>query len=229
MAKKKESTDIGFENVENVLSKTEKYIEENQKSLTVIVLAIAAIIAGYLGYKKLFLEPTEIETQSEMFVAEQYFERDSFQLALDGDGSYLGFIDIIDEYGITKSANLAKYYAGICYLKLGEYEEAIEQLKKFDSDDVMVATISLGAIGDAYVELGETEEGVEYYMKAAGRKPNDFTSSMFLMKAGLVYEELGDYKKALEVYERIEKEFPKSEESRDIEKHITSAKLKLGK
>jgi len=89
MAKKKESKEIGFENVENVLSKTEKYIEENQKSLTIIVLAIALIIAGYLGYKKLFLEPTEIEAQSEMFIAEKYFERDSFRLALDGDGSYL--------------------------------------------------------------------------------------------------------------------------------------------
>ena len=229
MAKKKETTDIGFENVENVLSKTEKYIEENQKSLTIIVLAIALIIAGYLGYKKLFLEPTESEAQSEMFVAEQYFESDSFRIALEGDGSYLGFIDIIDEYGITKSANLAKYYAGICYFKLGEYEEAIEQLKKFDSDDVIIATIALGAIGDAYIEMGELEEGVEYYLKAVRRKPNDFTSSLFLKKAGLVYEELGNYSKSLELYERIEKEFPKSEESRDIEKFITGARLKIGK
>lgn len=227
MAKKKDSTDIGFENVENVLSKTEKYIEENQKSLTIIVLVIAVIIAGYLGYKKLFLEPTEIEAQSEMFVAEHYFERDSFLLALEGDGSYLGFIDIIDEYGITKSANLAKYYAGICYLKLGEYEESIEQLKKFDSDDVIVATIAMGAIGDAYIELGEKEKGIDYYLKAARRKPNDFTSSLFMKKAAFVYEELGEYDKALELYESIASEFPKSEESRDIEKHITSAKLKM--
>jgi tetratricopeptide (TPR) repeat protein len=227
MAKKKDSTNIGFENVENALSKTEKYIEENQKSLTIIVLVIAVIIAGYLGYKKLFLEPTEIEAQSEMFVAEQYFEKDSFILALEGDGSYLGFIDIIDEYGITKSANLAKYYAGICYLKLGEYEESIELLKKFDSDDVIVATIAMGAIGDAYIELGELEKGIEYYLKAARRKPNDFTSSLFLKKAALVYEELGEYHKALELYKTIASEFPKSEESRDIEKYITSARLKM--
>jgi len=133
----------------------------------------------------------------------------------------------MDEYGITKSANLAKYYAGICYYKLGEYEDAIEQLKKFDSDDIMVATIALGAIGDAYVELGEIDEGIEYYLKAAERKPNDFTSSLFLKKAGLMYEEQGNFKKALEAYEKIEKEFPRSEESRDIEKFITSARLKL--
>ncbi|UCH14344.1 MAG: tetratricopeptide repeat protein [Bacteroidales bacterium] len=227
MAKKKKPSDHGLENVENVLSKTERYIEENQKSLTIIVIVIAVIIGGYLGYKKLFLAPTELEAQSEMYVAEKYFEADSFRLALEGDGSYLGFIDIIDEYGITKCANLAKYYAGVCHLKLGEYEDAIEYLKKFDSDDVLVASIALGAIGDAYVELGELEEGVEFYLKAAERKKNDFTSAVFLKKAGLVYEELGDYKKALELYEKIENQFPKSEESRDIEKYITGMKIKL--
>jgi len=227
MAKKKKTTDHGLENVENVLSKTEKYIEENQKSLTIIVIVIAAIIAGYLGYKKLFLAPAELEAQSEMYVAEKYFETDSFRLALEGDGSYLGFIDIIDEYGITKCANLAKYYAGICYLKLGEYEEAIDNLKKFDSDDVLVGSVAMGAIGDAYIELGQLEEGLEFYLKAAERKKNDFTSAVYLKKAGLVYEELGDYKKALEVYEKIESQFPKSEESRDIEKYITSVKIKI--
>jgi tetratricopeptide (TPR) repeat protein len=227
MAKKKTSTDIGFENVENVLSKTEKYIEENQKSLTIIVLVIALITGAYLGYKKLYLAPTELEAQSEMYVAEKYFENDSFRLALEGDGSYMGFIDIIDEYGITKCANLANYYAGICYFKLGEYGEAIECLKKFESDDIMVATVAVGAIGDSYVELGELEKAVEFYMKAAERKKNDFTSALFLKKAGMVYEELDNYKKALEVYERIETQFPKSEESRDIEKYITRVKLKI--
>jgi tetratricopeptide (TPR) repeat protein len=227
MAKKKTSTDIGFENVENVLSKTEKYIEENQKSLTIIVLVIALITGAYLGYKKLYLAPTELEAQSEMYVAEKYFEKDSFRLALEGDGSYMGFIDIIDEYGITKCANLANYYAGICYFKLGEYEEAIECLKKFESDDIMVETVAMGAIGDSYVELGELEKAVEFYMKAAERKKNDFTSALFLKKAGIVYEELNNYKKALEVYERIETQFPKSEESRDMEKYITRVKLKI--
>jgi len=227
MAKKKTSADISFENVENVLSKTEKYIEENQKSLTIIVLVIALITGAYLGYKKLYLAPTELEAQSEMYVAEKYFEKDSFRLALEGDGSYMGFIDIIDEYGITKCANLANYYAGICYFKLGEYEEAIECLKKFESDDIMVETVAMGAIGDSYVELRELEKAVEFYMKAAERKKNDFTSALFLKKAGMVYEELDNYKKALEVYERIETQFPKSEESRDIEKYITRVKLKI--
>ena len=127
--KRKDVNDTGFESVENALSKTEQYIEENQRSLTIIVSVIAVIIAIYLGYKKFYLAPTEKEAQAEMYMAEKYFEADSFRLALEGDGSYLGFLDIIDEYGITKSANLAHYYTGICFLRMGDFESAIEELK----------------------------------------------------------------------------------------------------
>ncbi len=224
--KRKDVNDTGFENVENALSKTEQYIEENQRSLTIIVSVIAVIIAIYLGYKKFYLAPTEKEAEEEMYMAEKYFEADSFKLALEGDGNYLGFLDIIDEYGITKSANLAHYYAGICFLRMGDFESAIKELKKFDSNDVMVATVALGAIGDAYVELGELDEALSFYTKAASRKKNDFTTPIYLKKTGLVYEELGEYRKAIQMYESIEKEYPDSQEAFDIEKYITAARVR---
>lgn len=228
MSKKKiDHTEARIESVENALSRTEQYIEENQKSLTIIVVAIAIIVGGYLGYKKLYLAPAENETQKQMFVAEQYFEKDSFNLALQGDGSNLGFLDIIDEYGITKSANLAHYYAGISYLHLGKFENAIEYLKKFDVNDKLVSSVALGAIGDAYVELGQLDEGTDFYLKAADNNENDFTSAIYLMKAGLVYEKQGNYNKALEVYQKIKRDFPQSDEARDIGKYITEVKIKL--
>ncbi len=224
--KKKDASDTRFESVENALSKTEQYIEENQKSLTIIVSVIAVIVAVYLGYKRFYLAPAEKEAQAEMYMAEKYFETDSFRLALEGDGSYLGFIDIIDEYGVTKSANLAHYYAGICYLRMGDYESAIEELKKFDANDVMIATIALGAIGDAYVELGELKEGLSFYIKAAARKKNAFTTPIYMKKAGLLYEEMGEFDKAIQMYESIEKEYPESQEAFDIDKYITAARIK---
>lgn len=229
MAKTKNEVPEGnkLESVENALSRTEQYIEENQKSLTIIVIAIAVIIAVYLGYKKFYLAPAEKNAQEEMFMAEKYFELDSFQLALDGDGSYLGFLDIINEYSVTKSANLSHYYAGVSYLRLGQYEDAIKHLKKFDSNDILVSTIALGAIGDAYVELGELDEAVSFFVKAAERKKNEFTSPIYLKKAGLVYENIGDLNKALDVYEKIEKLYPKSEEASDIQKYISKVKVKL--
>ena len=228
MSKKKSEEHIsGFETVENALSKTEQYIEENKKSLTIIVTVIILVVGGYLLYTRVLLSPKEIEAQSQMFRAEQYFEQDSFRLALEGDGDALGFIDIIDEYGITKSANLANYYAGISYLRLGEYDDAIEYLKKFDANDKLVSVIALGALGDAYVETGDYNEAVALFEKAANKNKNDFTSAIYLKKAGLVYEALENYSKAISMYEKIKTLYPESDEANDIDKYIQAAKMKL--
>jgi tetratricopeptide (TPR) repeat protein len=227
MNKKIEENGTGFQSVENALSRTEQYIEENQKSLSIIILAIVVVVGGYLGYKKFYLEPTNKEAQSAMYVSEQYFEKDSFRLALNGDGANYGFLDIIDEYGITHAANLARYYAGICYMRTGQYEDAIENLEKFDAEDIMIATVALGAIGDCYVELNNYEKAASFYLKAGQRKKNAFTSPIYLRKAGMVFEDLKKYDKALKAYETIKKDYPTSEEGKAIEKYITALKIKM--
>ncbi|MFW6222295.1 MAG: hypothetical protein ACOC3T_01655, partial [Bacteroidota bacterium] len=153
MANKKKQTHDSFEGVESVLTRTEQYIEDNQKSLTIILLVIFILFGGYYGYKKLYLAPRETEAREQMFVAENYFRSDSFRLALQGDGNNYGFEDIIDEYGLTKSSNLSQYYKGISELHLGNYEAAIESLKDFDVNDEIIGALSLGAIGDAYLQM----------------------------------------------------------------------------
>ena len=225
MSKKKETHQDQFESVENALSRTEHYIEENQKSLTIIVIAIIVIVGGYLGYKRFVMTPKETEAKSQMWMAERYFASDSFNLALNGDGNYLGFLDIIDEYGITKSANLAYYYSGISYLRLGQYEKAIEYLKQFESDDEMVAPIAYGAMGDAYMELGNKEDALLFYNKAVNVSANNFTTPIYLMKVAFVQKQNGDYKKALETYQKIEKEYPNTTEGRQIDKYIAQVKV----
>ena len=224
--KQKDSAESGFESVENALSRTEKYIEENQKSLLIIVAAIIVIIGGYIGYRRFLVAPKEKEAQAQIFVAEQYFQRDSFNLALQGDGNNLGLLDIIDDYGITKTANLAQYYAGISYLRLGQYEDAIDHLKQFDSDDNMIAPIALGAIGDAYSELEDYDEAIDFYMKAAHFGKNEFITPIYLMKAGLLYEENEKYGKAVEVYKKIKTDYVNTSEGRQIDKYISRASTK---
>lgn len=211
----------GVETVDTVLSRTEQYIEDNQKSLTIIVGAIALVVALYLGYKKFYLAPMELEASSQMFGAEQYFAKDSFNLALYGDGNHAGFLDIIDDYGLTNPGNLSHYYAGICYLHMDEFEEAIKHLKKFDSKDIIVSSIAYGAIGDAYVELEEYEKAIDFYEKAADKNENQFSTPIYLKKAGLAYEKIGDYDKALKSYKQIEKEYPETQEGRTIAPYIT--------
>jgi tetratricopeptide (TPR) repeat protein len=228
MSKKNlEEHSTGFETVEHALSKTEQYIEENKKSLTIIVIVIAIVVGGYLLYNRIILGPKEIEAQSQIFRAEQYFEQDSFRLALEGDGDALGFIDVIDEYGITKTANLAHYYAGISYLHLGQYEDAIKQLKQFDSNDKLVSIVAFGVLGDTYVEIGDYAEAITFFEKAANKNKNDLTSPIYLKKAALAYEALKEYSKAISSYEKIQKQYPKSDEARDIDKYIQAAKMKI--
>ncbi len=228
MSKKKKTHDeSGFESVEHALTRTEQYVEENKKSLSIILAVILGIVGVYLAYNKFLLEPKENEAQAQIFRAEQYFERDSFLLALEGDGDAYGFLDIIDEYGFTNTANLAQYYAGICYLRLNEYEDAIEHLKKFDSNDKIVSLIAMGAIGDAYVDLDNLDEAISFYEEATSKHKNEFITAIYLKKLGLVYEETDNYKKALAAYEKIKKEFPNSEEAKDIDKYIQAAKMKL--
>lgn len=224
--KKESSAEQKVESIESALTKTERYIEENRKSLSIIFGGILAIVLIYVAFTKLYLGPREKKAINQMYVAEQYFEKDSFKLALNGNGVYPGFLEIIDDYGFTKAANLAKLYAGISYLHLGDYNKAITYLEKFDSDDKIISNIALGGIGDAYSELGKNDDAVKYYLRAADNVKNDLTSPIYLMRAGILLEQKGDYKKAVDVYTRIEKEFSKSAEARDIEKYITRAEIK---
>jgi tetratricopeptide (TPR) repeat protein len=222
----KEVTPDKFESIENALTRTEHYIEENQKSLTIIVGAVIVAVGIYFAFTKLYLKPREDEAQKQMFVAERFFQKDSFNVALNGSGSYPGFLQIIDDYSFTKSANLAHYYAGMCYKNTGKYSEAIDFLKKFDSNDQILSNIALGAIGDCYAELGDADEAVKYYKRAAKNVKNDFTSPIYLMRAGILLEEKGQYEKALEVYQTLQSEYSKTYEGSQVEKYITRVKLK---
>ena len=228
MAKKVDNTEEKIQVVEDVLGKSEQFIEKNQLLLTIIIGALIVIVLGYFGFQKFYLAPREKEAQSQMFMAQKYFEQDSLKLALNGDGNYLGFLNIIDDYGMTNAANLSHYYAGMIYLKKGDFNNAIEQLKKFKSKDEFVGPMATGAIGDAYMEQNNTEKAIEYYLKAADQQKNDLTSPQFLLKAGWACETAAKFDKAAEAYVRIQKEFPKSMESRDIEKYIARANT-LGK
>jgi len=220
---KKEEANLS--ELENALTKTEIVLQNHQKQITTVVAIIIVVVVGYIGFKKFYIQPKEKSAQSQMFMAEQYFEKDSFNLAINGDGNYLGFIDIIDKYGITKSAKLANYYAGISYLNLGNYQEAVNYLNKFSSEDLLLTPVCEGAKGDAYLEMNKNKKALSCYKKAISYK-NDFTAPIYLMKAALVYESEGNNKKALEAYQEIKDNYPESTEGREIDKYISRLSAK---
>lgn len=229
MSKKKNKNEEGkgLESIESTLTKSEQFIEKNQKIMTYILLGIVVVVGLYWAFMKFYKQPREKEASSQMFVAQQNFEVDSFALALNGNAAYPGFVGIIEDYNGTKAANLAHFYSGVCYLNLGDFDNAIEYLKDFKTPkDLNIGSEKFGMIGDAYVEKGDLEKAVEYYQKATSDDfKNDFTTPIYLKKLGLVYEKLGKNDKALEVYEEIYYKHPRSNEARTIEKYIERTKL----
>jgi len=228
MAKKKTAQDDNLQELESALTKTEQFIEDNQKIISYVVGGLVIIVAAYLGFNKFYLQPKEDEALSQMFMAENYFEKDSFNLAINGDGNYLGFLDIIDDYGVTKSANRAKYYAGISYLRLGQYEDAIDYLNDFSTNDLLLAPIAEGAKGDAYLELGEQDNALKQYKKAYAATDNELTTPVYMMKAAKLLESMDELEDALELYEKIKMDYPTSQEGSNIDKFISRVTIKLG-
>jgi len=175
-----------------------------------------------------------LEANNEAFFAQTYFEKDSFLVALNGNinvpssegtKQMMGFKDVADNYGLTKTGNLANFYAGVCLLRTGKFEEAISYLEKFSGDDEMVAPVATGAIGDANMELKKIDEAIKFYLKAAQQSTNAFTTPIYLKKAAFAYETNGNYADALATYERLKNEYASSSEARDVNKYIARVKV----
>jgi tetratricopeptide (TPR) repeat protein len=220
----KEIEDEPIVDVEEALSKTELFIEQNKKNISLIVGALVIIVGGYFAYKYWYIAGEETKARAEMFKAELYLEKDSLEKAINGDGTNLGFLQITEDYGSTPSGNLAEYYLGVAYLHKGEYESAIEHLEKFSGKDMIVAPLALAAIGDANLELGKMDEAISYYLKAAETNPNKFDTPLCLKKAAIANEEKGNYADAVKLYERIKDEYTETNEAKDMEKYIARAK-----
>jgi tetratricopeptide (TPR) repeat protein len=211
------------------IHKIENFFKKYKNILVYGVGGLILIIAVYIGYKEFVFKPIQKDALEQMIIPQNYFEKDSFRLALEGQGLLEpGFATIVDEYGSTTSGNLARFYAGVCCLKLGEYQQAIEYFDKFKSDDEIFAPRALANIGNCYVELGELEKAVQYFERAAHKKDN-LASPSYLMKATVVYEKLGQYAKALELYEEIKYKYPDSNEAGAVDKYIERVKTLASK
>lgn len=223
MSKKKDTTKA-MENVEQTLSKTEQFLEENYKPMLYVLIVLVALV-GIFWLLKLYITKQNKEAESQMFTAEQYYENDSLKLALNGDGNNLGFIDIADQYKLTKAGKLANYYAGSCYMHLGNFDQAVDYLQKYTLKDEIIAPEAKGLLGDANIELGNNDKGIKLYLEAAELADNSFHTPIYLLKAGIAYEAEKKYSEALGLYEKIKDKYPESNEGRTIDKYIARVKL----
>jgi tetratricopeptide (TPR) repeat protein len=196
-------------------------IKKNKQLIVYLLAGVLIAVAGFFGYSELYQKPLEAKAADAMYVAEKYFANDSSELVLKGDATSKGVLYIIKEFRGTKAANLAKYYAGMSYYRLKDYNKAVEYLKDFSSDAKQVQAVAYGSIGDAYSELKKNEEAIEYYKKAGTHFPEDEAiSSEYLFRAASFLELNGKNDAAIEIYKQIKQNYPKSEKGFSIDKYI---------
>ena len=214
----KEITNERAEAVVEAVSKTEQFFEKNGKLLSIICVAVVVACAAVFCWYKFINQPKVAEAQGQMALAEENFRTGDYELALNGDGNVLGFVQILDEYG-TKAGKSVNVYAGVCELQLGNYESAIKYLQAYNGKDAILAARAQACIGDAYVGLEDYKKALSCFEQAAAEVDNMFAAG-YLLKAGVVAEKLGENAKALSFYEKIQDQYPQSMEAYDIDKYI---------
>ncbi|HAU54941.1 MULTISPECIES: tetratricopeptide repeat protein [Sphingobacterium] len=213
MSKNTNNTNQGFKPLKG------SFFQDNQKSVVFILGGIVVLILLYFGYQKLYLDPRAEEASNRMYKAEQLATIDSLQSkAIMGDGAFLGFKQIADEYSNTKSANIANAYLGGLYLRQGKFDEAAKALEKYaPTGSQILDPLVIGLTGDAYSELKDYKKAADYYKQASEKSSNSYTTPLFLKKLGLVYEAQNDYKSAETAYKKIKTDFPESQEASTID------------
>ena len=206
------------ENIEQTVSATEQFFNENKKTIWSVVAAVLVIGLGILAYNKFIYQPKCVEAMQQAFPAEMSFQNGEYELALNGDGNNLGFADLIADYG-TKAGKAVYLYAGICELQLGNNEEALSYLKKYKGKEPILAARAKACEGDAYVALGDYNAAIRAYKAAVATADNIFAPA-YLLKEGSAYEALGQKAEALACYKTIENDYPSSLEAYEIAKNI---------
>ena len=229
MAVKEEKGEPVVENVEVALGKTGDFFENHKSLIITITAVIVILVLGYFGYQYLYLAPKEKTAAKEMFYSQRYFEMDSMENALNGDGQHPGFLEIADSYGSTKSGKLAHYYSGLIYLHQGNFQEAVAHLEKFKSKDAVLHILSRQALGDAYWELEQTDKALAAYKEGAGKYSNEILTPGIMARMAAVYESLQQYGDAVKVYEDLRNLYPRSVEARNADMMIARLQAKAGK
>lgn len=207
---------------QEIVDKAIGFWEKNSKKVITISIAVIVVVGGYLGYKNLIQMPKEQKANEELFTAENYFRKDSFNLALNGSGSTPGFLKVISKYSGTNAANLAHYYAGASYLQLGEFQKAVDQLSDFSAKGAkQVEAKAEGLLGDAYAELKKNDDAIAHYKNAGTIFEEDQAiSSEYLFRGAMLSEMTGKTDQAIELYQILKDKYPRTDKGFIVDKYL---------
>jgi len=205
--------------VQEALSKSEEFFSKYKNPIIYGILAFLILFGLGYGWQKFYREPKKEEALGQMFLAEQAFRNDMFNVALDGDGNILGFHQILDEYG-SLAGKAVHFYIGVCHLQLGEYQDAINAFSKYSVKDFITQARAYSCIGDAYVGLHNLKKAEEFYLKAA-RHHDNMLAAAYLKKAAIICEETGASDRAIKLYQEIKDKYPQTLEAYEADKYIS--------
>ncbi|MFT4071183.1 MAG: hypothetical protein QM654_04600 [Dysgonamonadaceae bacterium] len=215
-----------WEAVDHAVFTSGNFIEKNQKPILIGVGAIVVVVCLFLAVKQFYLNPRNEKAQAELFRGEEYFRAEQDSLTLFGDGKgFSGMVAFVNEYGSTKAGNVAKAYAGISYARLGKYDQALKYLKDFSGKDELISYAVDGAIGDCYANQNKPEDAASQFMKAANGADDALLSPIYLKKAGIVYRQLKQYDKVIEVFTKLKNNYMNTPEAAEADKYIGEAEL----
>lgn len=226
----KKQSEVGaeknLENINEALSSSEQFIEKNQNAIMIGLGVVIVVVLSILAYHNLYLKPKNEKAQAAIFKGERYFENQQDSLALFGNGNdYIGFEEIMNQFGGTKTADVAHAYAGISYSRLGDNEKALNHLNKFKGGDKLVTPAVTGAIGDVYMNMDNSDKAISNFLKAAKDADDNMLSPIYYKKAGLAYLHAQEFDKAIETFQKIKKTYLNSPEGQEADKYIEQAKL----
>ncbi|MEA4948807.1 MAG: tetratricopeptide repeat protein [Petrimonas sp.] len=223
---KKATAEKGFENIGEALSSSEHFIEKNQKTILWALLAIVAVVGGIIAFNYMYKNPRNEKAQAAIFKGERFFQNQEDSIALFGNGNdYIGFENIMKEFSGTKTANLARAYAGISYSRLGNNEKALKYLNEFKGSDLLITPAIEGAIGDVYMNMGNTDKAISHFNNAAKEANDEMLSPIYYNKAGFAYLSAKNYTKAIETFRMIKEKYINSPQGQEADKYIEAAKL----
>lgn len=210
------------------VNQNEAFILKYKNYIIGAIVVLLLCVLGYFYWKNSTTETFQRES-TEMAKAQEYFSQavisddaELFTKALNGDSINAGFLAVAAQSG--KAANVANLYAGICQARLGNMEEAVKLIEKFDGDDQMVGPAALGALGNIKATLGQIDEAISLLKKAAEKANNNSLSPQMLIQAGQLLESQGKKEEALKLYEQIRDQYQEWTRYNSIENYIERVK-----
>lgn len=215
--------EMALDKVHSHLTEAGSKIAANKKGI-IIVLAIIGVVAAFtLSYLFIYKNP---------HVNKAFEEYNSISVTAPDDSvAAIQYKEVADRYSGETAGKLAALSAGELLYQQGNYQEAAEYLKRFDSGDPVLESNALVLTGDCYVNLNQYDEALNYYQKAI-RKANGNPQIVprVLLKEANIYDAQNDYQKALECYLNIQQNYPQFQlgNGMEIEAYIARETARLG-